>query len=350
MSRSIHADLDFIFCSDLHLGSLKNLFGDNATRLILSNYDKCFAFAVQEGISTVIIGGDVADKSPLAQEDLLELLQLLHKYPTLQFHILMGNHDFDSLDNHALSMLEWLGEVKLVKNCTVYTHRTLTTIGGVPFCFVPHPFTEAESTDYPKVNVGHFELKGSIRDNGSKGSSGVELPETLDYWLLGHLHTHQRNKKHRATYGGNLFQKTFGEKLPKGFLVCKVQVRSGKLRMRSTFEERTPTFKLINRYVDTSSKLKVTNKPNLRYKLLVDASLELPEHYLEDNPSIAKLIVGEKDELATIRDFSLDIDTDILDGENLETVGLENFLSAQGLDENQVDRAIELREEVLCHQ
>jgi len=344
------AKLRFVFCSDFHLGALKQHFGKQATSYILDCCKKAFEYAVEEGMDVVVIGGDIADKLPLAQEDLLALIRLFHSFPTLHFHIDMGNHDFDSEDNNSLTLLEWLGEVQLVPNCTVYTSLTLTDIEGIPFCFVPHPFTAAIETDTPKINVGHFEVRGATRDNGSVNNKGVELADLSDdYWLVGHLHTHQYHYKKRIAYCGSLFQKTFGEKLPKGFLACEAHFNGTKLRMRSMFIESKPAMFLRTKYAKSEDGLRVRNAANVRYRLFVDASVEVPESYLADNPSVTSLVVGEKEDLKAIKDFSVTVDTEIL-GDDLATIGLEDYLEAQGLDETHVARSLAIVEDYLCPQ
>ncbi len=61
-------------------------------------------------------------------------------------------------------------------------------------------------------------------------------------FFCGHLHRHQEYK--RAFYPGTLFQKTFGEPLPKGFFQVNVKYKDNELDAQHEFIEVDPPFKL----------------------------------------------------------------------------------------------------------
>jgi hypothetical protein len=97
----------------------------------------------------------------------------------------------------------------------VFIHQEDYEIEGVPVRFLPHPYTKTSSK---RLNIGHFEVTGAIRDNGYKIKEGIENSNLA---LVGHLHTPHRIGNNY--FSGTLYQTNFGESLPKSFHHFKVR-------------------------------------------------------------------------------------------------------------------------------
>lgn len=289
--------LDCIVIGDLHLDGMRFL--PNGNELIINEVRKAEAYAIRNEISTVIYVGDISDKPTLSYDAHERLLDLWgNNQDLLTRHIIIGNHDFSQSGKHSLTILK-----KAFENTSVHIHDAEETveIGGVPVNFLPYPYPKQEtSLDlHNALNISHFEVNEAKRDNGSVSNSKTVIPENTR-WVMGHLHTPQDVGK--VHYVGTLFQRNFGESLPKSFSRVKARIKDGKLQVKYTRIPNKPAFELRNCLIEKQSDLDlIPNDPSIFCKLLVSAKVHIPADFLAGRPNCIKLqLFNTKSERAAL--------------------------------------------------
>lgn len=330
----------------MHLDKLLKLFGERSYQLQIAEYDKACDWAVRHGVPFVFIKGDICDTSRLTYEAQLVLLDFFHRWDgKLSFHIILGNHDFDEVGVHSLEAFERMySKYGWFKSIHIYAEPAQKVLDGVVVNFLPYPYKERLKGKKPSVNVAHFEVNGSIRDNGGRINNDVELEDNGDTWLMGHLHT--PNIMKNVFYSGTLYQLNFGESLPKGFNHCQFKYKNGKLIRKITFIENDPMFKLINLVVESKLDFKkLTKNPLHLYKLFIKNNVHLPDSLLEEYPNIVMTNgYKSKEELDVIMNESIVEFNQELESFKI-TDGLMEFLSTR-LDKKQMKRALKIASEL----
>lgn len=191
-------------------------------------------------------------------------------------------------------------------NFKVYTQAQRVKIDGERFKMLPYPFTDTEKGC---VNVGHFEIKGSMRDNGRVIEEGVE---TRHQGVMGHLHTNHRVG--RMHYSGTLYQTNFGESEAKFFHHCKVNENT--LRVNNI--PFTPPWVLRNVKINTPEDAKqLEPDPDNRvlYKVFVKNGLDIDiDTLLKKVPNIVKTnFFKTKQELQLMLSEGWKLDQDLVD-------------------------------------
>lgn len=198
---------------DIHLGALANYI-PTLWKKQIKNLQNIFDYAVDHDIEHVFLLGDIFDSPNPSDQLKIWLRKLLWAYrKTLTFHVVIGNHDWESNEKHALQILQDLGETGLF-NFKVYTKPEVIKVDGISLFMCSHPHV----LDVPSKNVdwclGHFAWHGAKADNGFAVKSG-KAPKGR--WILGDFHTHQYGD--RYVYCGTVSQVLWSEKLPKGVVL-----------------------------------------------------------------------------------------------------------------------------------
>lgn len=332
---------EWVFTSDFHLNKLARFFA-NHLELQMQELRKPFLYAIENGIDTVWVGGDISE-DPVLDQPAIDVLQrvLIEFDGKLQIHIILGNHDFEHMEFNSLHSLLTLCKAGKFKTVHVYDKPTNVKCGPIHFNALPYPYAVDDKvwTKTASVNVAHIEWAGAIRDNGktaikdgySDGDSGK------DVWNIGHLHTPQYLKKPRVLYCGTLFQTNFGETSDKSFCRCAGYYDKDK-RLRFKFERipSRPAFTLENVKINTSKDFdKLSNNPLHLYKLWLASDVRLPKRLLIDYPNI-------------ISHRGQDIEEEIEEGQELGTElkldldkkkAVKLLLKKEGLDAAQLKRA-----------
>ena len=227
-----------------------------------------FKFAQENGIRHVIFYGDLCERYRMTYEGQVALYQLFldPKYNDLILHFILGNHDFSENGSHSLEVLKVVSSLTS-NHVRVYTDKKKVKLEGRKFNMMPHPVLK---TRRDSMNVGHFEMKNSFRDNGRQIDHGFTTPHKC---CVGHLHTNHIVR--RAHFSGTLYQTSFGESLPKFFhhVVYEDEDPYAAEVNNIPFE---PPWKLINLEVNTESDLKKIEKDSdSLYKLFIAEGLDL---------------------------------------------------------------------------
>lgn len=285
--------LNALAVGDLHLGGLKFLNGfiQDPDDYIYKSLDDVVVYAKEHSIKTVILLGDIFDNPYPSQEDHKRLFKYLLA-SGLDWYIISGNHDVDleAGDNPVNSLLMpefYTSEMK--KSIHIYTKPRLIKIAGVRVCFLPWPHSQS-LTKKPCLNVAHITLSKARSDAGRVLEGRKIRRNPNHYWTIGDLHTKQKYSD-RVHYPGNLYQKTFGESLPKGFSHLIVKETGGELLVDDRWIPVEPPFSLVQLAIDSLEDLdKVEdlnrNKPTFYRLKVTSPEVVLPSKFRENHPHV----------------------------------------------------------------
>jgi hypothetical protein len=169
--------------------------------------------ARHKGIIDIILLGDIFDTPHPPQQLQLALLKFFNKNSDLFFHIVIGNHDWESARHNALMLTKNLTRL-FPTNYKVYDTPEIVRIDGIRLFMCSHP----NVLDRPNTKVdwciGHFAWNGAAADNGF----AIKTPNApKGRWILGDFHTHQHTS--RYVYAGSLHQVNWLESNSKGVLI-----------------------------------------------------------------------------------------------------------------------------------
>lgn len=285
--------LQALFTSDWHFDGLRNHYPQDHARRVMREAEKPYQYAVKHGIKYVIVPGDISDSHKMSPESSKALLELLIKYDDLiTTYYMTGNHDYADSATTSLSLFESMVEFKMLKNFIVVKDLQQVKLGGITLNFCPFPHSQPQRLTVPCINVIHQDVAGAVGDNGRelKVKHDIEVDSDRDFTVSGHIHKHQFLKKRRILYHGSLFQKTFGEELPKGFVNLKAKLIKGKLKVLWEFVENKPHFELVTvKITDQKQFSKLSNDANIRYRIYVSDDVVVPAKLRQDFPNIDQL-------------------------------------------------------------
>lgn len=342
-------DAEFIVIGDLHLESLHRFFGPTSDDKIYQCLDQVTEYAQNNGLSSIILTGDIFDHPNPDQETIVRLISYLLKFPKLSWYFIIGNHDIESADKHSSMIMKFVSANKLTSNIHFFDQETEVKVEGIPFFFVPYPNVKTKKTSYPTINILHVETVGAQYENGRKITKGIELAKSDDYHIIGHLHAYQVFP--RIVYPGMMFQKTFGDNLNKGFLHCQARWSKTSLKVKPKFIPISLPFRLHNVVVQSLADLKKVEPSTTDfYKLFIKSDFIPPTSWLADHPNVINNPVRfkSKAELDLLKDgsFLLD-DVANIDGYQIVVQNLEPFLKSKELSEKQITKATSIVDSIL---
>lgn len=327
--------LEFVLSSDHHLEGLDKHY-DDATERTLREMQKLYDYCYTHGITHLFLAGDITDRSAMSYETYISLYLFFLKNNGINTYYLAGNHDFEHFGKTSVNFLSVLSDKGALPNLKVFLEPKRQVIDGVPVNFLPYPSMQTLSKAKGGLNIAHVEYTGALGDNGRKLTTKNELATSpLDYTLSGHLHTYQLLESRRVLYCGSLFQKNFGENLPKGFVHGQATIKNGKVSVKHRFVENHPCMILENVHitcVDDYKQLK--HSDNVRYKLHVGEDVPVPSTLMLDYPNITGGIhhIGHK---------KADVDVESVKIQTVNiTTGLKEHLASLGLDTSDIKKAI----------
>ncbi len=234
------ADLKFIHCSDLHLGSrftgISEVSPELGRRLrgsILRSFQRIVDLAIDEKADLMVISGDVFDEeneSPSTKYSFVKELERL----SIPCFISLGNHD------HKHS---WDASIPYPSNVHVFSDRSESIIIDMPggnaeitgISFPSRHTTEnlaaslKGSVDAFTIGVVHCSLDSTSEDDRYAPCRLSDLlGKNIDYWALGHIHKRiEVYSRPHIVYPGNIQGRNKKESGEKGAYV--VSVRNGSV-------------------------------------------------------------------------------------------------------------------------
>jgi DNA repair exonuclease SbcCD nuclease subunit len=329
--------MELVGIGDLHLDKLDNIIPD-ASSLICRSVRRVFKYALERGVHNVLFYGDVCDKPSMSSEAQCQFLDTLlrEEYRDLTMHFVLGNHDFHENGDYSLRFLEVIAD-RVDFNIKVYTKPKIVNIDGVPFKMLPYPY---EETEKGAVNVIHFEVAGSTRDNGRQIDEG---PSNSHFCLAGHLHTpHVVRNTH---YSGTLYQTNFGESMPKFFHHAKIH---GVKDYEVTQVPFKPPWELNNLIVEAPRDLKkIREEAHILYKLFVKdgADIDINAVLSKHHNVVKHNAFKSKRDLKQQIEEAWEFDSDLI-AQEVEPIDdkafLTDYLLKKGAKPKQIKRGVEI--------
>jgi len=219
--------MKFIHTADIHLGAHLDCFYEEYSIL-----DSLESFALRQGISDVLVVGDIFDKPHPDQKIKDYLLRHLLK-SDLRWYFVIGNHDYTDKDKryHSLVYLELLEKVipnlKVCKEgCFSSDKFNIITLSDRIISGEEAPIVVINKN--PNILCWHGMLPGTtaagVSDRTRKLVKRLLKKSNADYFALGDIHKPIRITKN-CWYPGALIQKTYA--CEDGFIV--VDGNSSKL-------------------------------------------------------------------------------------------------------------------------
>ena len=226
--------MKIIHCADLHLDSrmTANLDKDKARERkneLLNTYLRMIAYAEDNGVSAVIIAGDMFDKGNVSVHACRTAADAVVTHPDITFFYLKGNHD--SADTFIESFDEVPDNLKLFSD----TWKTYSiSEKGVGITGVE--LNSANSAlIYPSLlldpdSFNIVVMHGQINRYASKNDAevidlGSLRNKNIDYLALGHVHEHQEGEllpRGRYCYPGCLEGRGYDECGDHGFVLLDI--------------------------------------------------------------------------------------------------------------------------------
>ena len=335
--------LSAIVTSDWHLDayyyhkSIRTNFSERKdVEIQVAEIEKTFDYATENGISHVFMLGDISDKHELTTEAHDAVLRLLFKYDgLLNIHIVPGNHDISSIHTCSLSLLKTIADHNKFSTVKIYTEPTSTVIDDVRCNLLPFPHNKPLD-DQDSLIFCHLETKNAKTDNGKTVKKGdADFSRYSGFWVSGHLHGYQKTDNY--LYCGAPYQVDFGESLPCGFV--HIKVKSNPLKVAHKFINSRPAIRLKNIRISSREDWnRISDDINILYKVVVDDDVSVPANIRIRYPNIVYITDRELDiHQIKVQDLpTIDLDT-----------GLDSFLISRKLDDQQVQRGIDLVKEAL---
>lgn len=197
---------EFIVIGDLHIDKPKPY--PNYVQVAIDALCSILDYAKENGVRHIILLGDLFDTPYPSDKSKVALLKSLEDQD-LEFHIILGNHDWSSTELNSLELLSYLTESKFT-NVHLYTAPTKKMLSNLRFQFLPFPHAQPIS-DKTSICCSHVAYSGFRADNGRVMKKGPEL-NRKHRWFVGHIHLRQKD-----IYPGSILQNTFGETEDKYF-------------------------------------------------------------------------------------------------------------------------------------
>lgn len=333
------AELEALFYGDNHFGGLGSLFPNysfDPDDMAFKSLAYALNYARDEGIKYIFLLGDIFHSPHPSQAQQRRLLTFLARYPKLKIFALAGNHDFSTEDELSLEMANFTVEMSdKLGHVSFITQPTLVEIKGIPVSLLPWP--HASTLERNSLNVAHVEVSNSVSDNGKTLKTGYKISKTGVY-VIGHLHRRQ-SYSDRIYYPGTMYQRTFGEPLPKGFCRGTMKRVRGVLEWEMDWIPVQPPYELHNIRINDPKDFKLITKPDpykiRQFKLFVKAGIEIPTGFLEEYSNVietaGKLTVKEIENLEGqgFQVEAIDQSFNLLDE-------LDPFLTEKGLNPKEI--------------
>ncbi len=323
---------EFLVLGDLHLEGLHSLFGEKGLDYQFQALKDGLDYALKNGIESVIILGDIFETPYPQQSTLSRLALFLGEYSKLQIRIILGNHDFSSTEANSLEVFSAFSRLQALANVNFFLKPTEQEIDGIPIFYLSWPHTIPPPAKYPRIVIAHLEVNGALRDNGMLIKT-KQLVGKKDFWIIGHLHQYQ-TIGNNVVYPGMLFQKTFGESLPKGFLHVHAQLRGQHLTVDPIFIPYDPPFHLENIKIKSAQDLdKIPQRGKTWYKLVFSRQVSVESQWLTKHPQVLRIAGDTPSSPENPTAQSLEIDV---------KYGLDSYLKNLGFTKKQIKLANEM--------
>ena len=198
--------MKIIHTADLHLDSKLNALIDDKAKErqveLLQNFRKMSEYAAENGVSAILIAGDMFDDRMCTKRTSTVILSVINDYPGIHYYILKGNHDrdnfLDTLENKPDNLFTFS------HTSTTYEEGNISITGVELDKDNVDLFYNTLNLDAARVNI--VMLHGQESDSYKKDKAEIiplrELKgRGIDYLALGHIHAYKEGELDaRGTY------------------------------------------------------------------------------------------------------------------------------------------------------
>lgn len=339
--------MKIIHCADVHLDSkmLKHLSKEQAKERrteILNTYGKMVRYAAENGVSAIIIAGDLFDTSMISVTTRNYVTDLILDNPKIEFYYLQGNHD---IDNFLINLQEIPANLKLFsKEWTSYR------VAGSDKIVISGVEIDAKNQDsiYDGLelnieDINIVTLHGKVSE--SKIANDIDSiglcklrNKSIDYLALGHYHTYSEeplDDRGYYCYAGCLEGRGFDESGEHGFVLIDIDEKKRESsRKLIPFAERKvctidvdvtggyTTSDALTKITQTLEAMKVESNSLVKVRLVGDVNLksEFNISLIEKNFRDAYYVFKAEDKTKTVINYEEFTFDETLKGEFVRNV------------------------------
>ena len=234
--------MKLIHTADIHLDSelsthLSRERAKERRAEILESFRRMVVWAQEEGVSAILIAGDLFDTRSVRKGTRNMVLSAVTEHPGIDFYYLRGNHDEDSfldtLEGRVPENLHLFGPSWVSYECREDPRVVIT---GAEFSEAHPELYTTLSLDPERINI--CMMHGQETAAGSRSDADViRLRElryrSIDYLALGHIHSHREaplDGRGVYVYPGCLEGRGFDEAGEKGFMLLETEAGSRGIR------------------------------------------------------------------------------------------------------------------------
>ena len=221
--------MKIIHCADLHLDSpMRFLSPDKARERraeLLNTFSRMIDFAEAEGVSAVIIAGDLFDTKNVSASAKKLVQGAVAGHPGINFYYLRGNHDAGGF------LSDWDGpppNLRLFGDGWTSYDEGGAVITGAEMSGGQQRLFDSLALDPGRVNI--VALHGQVVEAAPKTPEDIDLRRLrdrgIDYLALGHVHSYREDRldgRGRWCYPGCLEGRGFDECGDRGFVLLNIE-------------------------------------------------------------------------------------------------------------------------------
>ncbi len=224
--------LKFLHIGDIHLGREFNIngnFGDNYSirrEEIWRSFENALEFATNNGISLVLIPGDLYENSSISLSDLDRLTYLFKKFINLKIIISLGNHDYISVKSEYLKANSPDNVFIFGPNLEYIELNNKVRIYGFSWSQVEYSIYEFPDIRLDNDFINILSIHGTDSSNTSYLPLDVKKLESLgfDYIALSHIHIPGKIGE-KTYYSGSLEPLSFADIGERGGYIVELSKR-----------------------------------------------------------------------------------------------------------------------------
>lgn len=223
--------MKIIHTADLHLDSRIEGLPTEKSKIrreeVLRTFERLTEFASKNGVSAVIIAGDMFDTAKVTVKTRDRILHAIKVDLNVDYLYLSGNHDDDNFISKADDLPS---NLKIFTDeWTKFSYENVDIYGATLNGLNNVAIFETLNFDSNRVNVAvlHGQVAGY---NSSDNTEIIPLPKlkdkNIDYLALGHIHTASLEKldvRGKYAYCGCLEGRGFDETGDKGFILLNIE-------------------------------------------------------------------------------------------------------------------------------
>lgn len=228
-----------LHCADLHLDSVmeSNLDKNKAAKRraeLLLNFERMAEYAEENGISSILIAGDLFDKKRISAGAAVAVSESIKKHSGINFYYLRGNHDTSGF----IERFETIpSNLRLFNDSwTCYDLSEKTRLYGAEISGRnAQNLYDSLITDVKRINIVMLHGQETIAKAGDR-TEAIQIQRLknrgIDYLALGHVHFYKEEKLDERgvyCYAGCLEARGFDECGEHGFVVLDIDEEKGTI-------------------------------------------------------------------------------------------------------------------------